>query len=277
MKKIVLSALLLVGASTFAMAQTPAEQAEQARERVKALIKSGETDISKILPKHESDDDEDLDDDDDDTADPLAGKSEDYIRGYNDSRRQAYAEQKEAFTKAGIDFSKTSIGKLKQDSVGIYAHIDNNLVAMKHIDADENRVTMNDFASKWLLDYEGKTSPYQFSGTAQFRVYFTHERNSISEYYKMFSSNLTMDDFIVCRFKVKGNKREFIGARNTSAVLGDGHAKSKAEAAKDVNISIKKISDNVFDMTIKGEPGEYCLTWNEKDKASWTVFDFTIK
>lgn len=68
MKKIVLSALLLVGASTFAMAQTPAEQAEQARERVKALIKSGETDISKILSKHESDDDEDLDDDDDDTA-----------------------------------------------------------------------------------------------------------------------------------------------------------------------------------------------------------------
>lgn len=163
------------------------------------------------------------------------------------------------------------------DSVGIYANIDNSLVAMKHVDADENRVTMNDFASKWLLDYDGKTSPYQFSKTAQFRVYFTHERNSISEYYKMFSSDLTIDDFIVCRFKVKGNKREFIGARNTSAVLGDGHAKSKAEAAKDVTVSVKKISDNVYDMTVKGEPGEYCLTWNEKEAASWTVFDFTIK
>lgn len=73
------------------------------------------------------------------------------------------------------------------------------------------------------------------------------------------------------------NKREFIGARNTSAVLGDGHAKSKAEAAKDVTVSVKKISDNVYDMTVKGEPGEYCLTWNEKEAASWTVFDFTIK
>ena len=137
--------MLLVGASTFAVAQTPAEQAAQARERVKALIKSGETDISKLLPKHESDDDEDS------AIDPLAGKSEDEIRGYNDSRRKAYAEQKEAFTKAGIDFSKTAMGKLKQDSVGIYANIGGNLVAMKHIDADENRVTDTTFGSKWIL------------------------------------------------------------------------------------------------------------------------------
>lgn len=274
MKKIVLLTMLLVSTSTFMMAQTPIEQA---REKAKALIKGGVTDISKILPKHESDDEEDLDDaDDDSTIDPLEGKSEEYIRGFNDARRKTYEEQKASFAKAGIDFRKTALGKLKQDSVGIFANIDNKLVAMKHVDADENRVTMNDFASKWLLDYDGKTSPYQFSRTAQFRVYFTHERNSISEYYKMFSSDLTIDNFIVCRFKVKGNKREFIGARNNSAFLG-GYAKSKAEAAKDVTVSVKKISDNVYDMTVKGEPGEYCLTWNEKEAASWTVFDFTIK
>jgi len=274
MRKIILAALLLTCASTFTMAQN---EAEQARERAKALIKSGVTDITKLLPKHESDDEEDMDDDEDSSIDPLAGKDEDYVRAYNDSRRKAYEEQKASFASAGIDFSKTSLGKLKQDSVGIYANNEGKLIAMKHVDADENRVTMNDFASKWLLDYDGKTSSYQFSGTALFRIYFTHDRNSISEYYKMFSSDLTMDDFIICRFKVKGNKREFIGARNTSAVLGDGHAKSKAEAAKDVTISIKKVSDNVYDMTVKGEPGEYCLTWNEKKAASWTVFDFTIK
>ena len=157
-------------------AQTPAEQAAQARERVKALIKSGETDISKLLPKHESDDDEDTDDDDEDSAiDPLAGKSEDEIRGYNDSRRKAYAEQKEAFAKAGIDFSKTTIGKLKQDSVGIYANIDNNLVAMKHIDFKEIERTgyTNPFKDKELIVFDGKTSPYQFTGSAHFRIYFT--------------------------------------------------------------------------------------------------------
>lgn len=51
MKKIVLLSMLLVSASTFMMAQTPIEQA---REKAKALIKGGVTDISKILPKHES-------------------------------------------------------------------------------------------------------------------------------------------------------------------------------------------------------------------------------
>ena len=68
MKKIVLLTMLLVSASTFMMAQNPVEQA---REKAKALIKSGVTDISKILPKYESDDDEDVDDDDDSTIDPL--------------------------------------------------------------------------------------------------------------------------------------------------------------------------------------------------------------
>ena len=48
MKKIVLLSMLLVSASTFMMAQTPIEQA---REKAKALIKGGVTDISKILPK----------------------------------------------------------------------------------------------------------------------------------------------------------------------------------------------------------------------------------
>ena len=272
MKKIVLLTMLLVSTSTFMMAQTPIEQA---REKAKALIKGGVTDISKILPKHESDDDEDIDDDDDSTIDPLEGKSEEYIRGFNDARRKTYEEQKASFAKAGIDFRKTALGKLKQDSVGIFANIDNKLVAMKHIDANENRITDTTLSSKWILTYNGSTSNYQFLGEAQFRVYFTHEKNSISEYYKMFSSDLTIDDFIVCRFKVKGNKREFIGARNTSAFLG-GHTKSKADAA-DVIVSVNKVSENVYDMTVKGTPGEYCLTWNEKDAASWTVFDFTIK
>lgn len=272
MKKIVLLTMLLVSTSTFMMAQTPIEQA---REKAKALIKGGVTDISKILPKHESDDEEDLDDADDE-IDPLEGKSEEYIRGFNDARRKTYEEQKASFAKAGIDFRKTALGKLKQDSVGIFANIDNKLVAMKHIDANENRITDNPLSSKWILTYNGFTSNYQFLGEAHFRLYFTHDKNSISEYYKMFSNNLRVNDFIVCKLKIKNNKREFIGARYASGVFSDGHTKSKADAA-DVIVSVNKVSENVYDMTVKGTPGEYCLTWNETDAASWTVFDFTIK
>ena len=276
MKKIVLSALLLVGANTFAMAQTPAEQAAQARERVKALIKSGETDISKLLPKHESDDDEDS------NVDPLAGKSEDYIRGYNDSRRKAYAEQKEAFTKAGIDFSKTTIGKLKQDSVGIYANIDNNLVAMKHIDFKEIERTgyTNPFKDKELIVFDGKTSPYQFTGSAHFRIYFTHDRNSISEYYSMFSSDYTIDDFFVVKFKQVAKGRQM-----TSAVVYSNRIEG-AKGDSSVKLNVNKINDNVYDVIVEGAPGEYCLTYNikhsgaangMKNSGSKSVFDFTIK
>ncbi len=273
MKKIVMLTMLLVSASTFMMAQTPIEQA---REKAKALIKGGVTDISKILPKHESDDDEDVDDDDDSTIDPLEGKSEEYIRGFNDARRKTYEEQKASFAKAGIDFNQTALSKLRMDSVGIYANIDNKLVAMKHIDANENRITDNTLSSKWILTYNGSTSNYQFLGEAHFRLYFTHDKNSISEYYKMFSNNLRVNDFIVCKLKIKNNKREFIGAKNASAVFCDGHTKSKADAAN-VIVSVNKVSENIYDMTVKGTPGEYCLTWNEKEAASWTIFDFTIK
>jgi len=282
MKKIVLSAFMLVVASTFAVAQTPAEQAAQARERVKALIKSGETDLSKILPKHEDDEDENFDDDEDSVIDPLAGKSEDEIRGYNDSRRKAYAEQKEAFTKAGIDFSKTAMGKLKQDSVGVYANIGGNLVAMKHIDFKEIERTgyINPFKDKELIVFDGKTSPYQFTETAHFRVYFTHDRNSISEYYDMFSSDYTIDDFFVVKFKNVSKGRQM-----TSAVVHSNRIEG-AKGDSSVKFNVKKINDNVYDVTIEGAPGEYCLTYNlnksgtgngMKGSGSKSVFDFTIK
>ncbi len=272
--------MLLVSASTFMMAQTPIEQA---REKAKALIKGGVTDISKILPKHESDDDEDVDDDDDSTIDPLEGKSEEYIRGFNDARRKTYEEQKASFAKAGIDFNQTALSKLRMDSVGIYANIDNSLVAMKHIDFQEIERTgyINPFKDKELITFEGKTSPYAFAGgKATFRIYFTHDRNSISEYYDMFSSDYSIDDFFVVKFKSVGKGRQM-----TSAVVHSYRIEG-AKEDKSVKLEVKKVSDNVYDLTVEGQPGEYCLTYNNKqgntsngmkNSGSKKVFDFTIK
>lgn len=279
MKKIVLLTMLLVSASTFTMAQTPAEQA---REKVKALIKAGVTDINQILPQHESDDDEDMDDGEDSAIDPLAGKSEDYIRGYNDARRKTYEEQKATFAKAGIDFSKTAIGKTKMDSVGIYANIDNSLVAMKHIAFKEIERTgyTNPFKDKELIVFDGKTSPYQFTGAAHFRIYFTHDRNSISEYYNMFSSDYSIDDFFVVKFKQVSKGRQM-----TSAVVHSNRIEG-AKGDTSVNMNVTKVTDNIYDVTIEGQPGEYCLTYNlkssntgngMKNSGSKSVFDFTIK
>lgn len=263
MKRILLS-LMLASASSFSMAQNVIEQAKKLIEAYGGVIST-----TTIQPKQ---DEEAV------TPDPLEGQSDDYIRGYNDSRREAYAEQQRMFAQMGQDFSQAAMSQLKLDSVGIYVNMGSGLVAMKHVDAFENRTTLNDFAPKWILTYKGKTSNYQFTGgKATFRVYFTHDRNSISEYYNMFSSDLTIDDFVVCHMKVKGNKREFIGARHGQRIIGYGSTKSKAEEAKDVKVDWKKVSENIYDMTVEGEPGEYCLTWNEKARSSSVVFDFTIK
>lgn len=241
--------MLLVSTSTFMMAQTPIEQA---REKAKALIKGGVTDISKILPKHESDDDEDIDDDDDSTIDPLEGKSEEYIRGFNDARRKTYEEQKASFTKAGIDFKEI-----------------------------ERTGYINPFKDKELITFEGKTSPYAFvGGKATFRIYFTHDRNSISEYYDMFSSDYSIDDFFVVKFKSVGKGRQM-----TSAIVHSNRIEG-AKEDKSVKLEVKKVSDNVYDLTVEGQPGEYCLTYNNKqgntsngmkNSGSKKVFDFTIK
>lgn len=207
-------------------------------------------------------------------SDPLENvQNEDVIRGHNDAKRKAYAVRKKMLKDKGYE-----IDEVRFDTVGIYAVTSGKMEAMKHIKDNANRITLNDFASKWVLAYNGKTSNYPFEGgKAQFRIYFTHDRNSISEYYKMFSSELTIDDFVICKFKVKGNKREFVGAKNRQALIGYTHLKSKADVAKDVTVSVLKVSDNVYDMTVTGAPGEYLLTWNEKSGSSRTVFDFTIK
>lgn len=267
MKQLLLLAVLLVtGISVNAQSQKSLE--EQAK-RIEEMVKNGTYSPDSFLigmPKGDEIETE--------VSDPLENiQNEDVIRARNDARRKAYDVRKEMLKDKGFDENEARF-----DSVGIYAVTNGKLEAMKHIEADENRITPNDFASKWLLTYYGKTSKYSFEGgKAHFRIYFTHDPNSISEYYKMFSSDLTIDDFVICKFKVKGNKREFIGAKNRQALIGYTHVKSKADVAKDVTVSVRKVSDNVYDMTVSGAPGEYLLTWNEKKGSSQIVFDFTLK
>lgn len=269
MKKLLLFSVLLAFTSILVHAQSSKDMDEQIK-RIEEMVKNGTYSPDSFLIGMPKGDEAEMK-----ISDPLDNsQNEDVIRARNDARREAYAEKQAMLAKKGY----TMEDAIKYDTVGIYADMGDKLVPMKHIEANENRITMNDYASKWLLSYKGKTSNYGFdNGKAHFRIYFTHDRNSISEYYKMFSNELTIDDFIICKFKVKNNMREFIGAKNKMGIIGYSHIKSKGEQAKDVTVSVTKIRDNVFDMTVEGVPGEYCLTWNEKKAASWTVFDFTIK
>ncbi len=83
----------------------------------------------------------------------------------------------------------------------------------------------------WYHIFEG----YAFAGgKATFRIYFTHDRNSISEYYDMFSSDYSIDDFFVVKFKSVGKGRQM-----TSAVVHSNRIEG-AKEGKSVELEVKK-------------------------------------
>lgn len=71
----------------------------------------------------------------------------------------------------------------------------------------------------------------------------------------------------------------------TSAVFHSNRIKG-AKCDSSVKVNVEKINDNIYDVTVEGAPGEYCLTYNinksgtyegNKGGGSRSVFDFTIK
>lgn len=267
---LVLAALLIIGISVNAQSMKDLE--EQVK-RIEKMVKNGTYSPDSFLVGMSKGNEAET------ISDPMANvQNEDVIRARNDANRKAFAIKKKMLAEKGFNIEDGGAEIIKFDSVGIYAVTNGKMEAMKHVNAYENRVIGNDISPKWVLSYTGRTSNYNFeNGKAHFKIYFTHDTNSISDYYRMFSNELTIDDFIIGKFKIKGNMREFIGAKHSQSLIGYSHVKSKADEAKDVTVSVNKISDNVYDMTVTGEPGEYLLTWNEKNGSSQTVFDFTIK
>lgn len=273
MRRLFLFAVLLGSTSIIAIAQSNKSLDEQVK-RIEEMVKNGAYSPDSFLIDSPKDADIETQ-----ASDPLGNvQDEDVIRARNDARREAYAYKQASLAEKGYKLEDGGTEIIQFDSVGIYAVHEDKMEAMKHIEAEENRVTMNDFASKWLLTFYGNSSNYVFTnGKAHFKIYFTHDLNSISAYYKMFSSKLTIEDFFIGKFKVKGKKREFVGARNRRGMIGDAHTVSKGEQDEDVKVTINKLKDNVYDMIVEGTPGEYLLTWNESNSSSNEVFDFTIK
>lgn len=276
MKRFFLMAALIVSASTFTFAQS-AEELKEA-ERIKEMINNGTLDsIIQSATKDNDDDNEEI-------ANPFDSQPEEVVRGMNDARRESYEELAKNLALSGHTIEESGVQHAKMDSVGIYASIDGKLVAMKHINYHESTGTGFDnplAKSKDLLVFNGKTSPYTFTGKARFRIYFTHDKYSISAYYDMFSSDYVIDDFYVSKFKIVPKGRQL-----TSATWNRQH--TRAEGAKNdesVKLNVVKVRENVYDMIVEGAPGEYCLTYNlkkgtfggSKNTGSKSVFDFTIK
>lgn len=167
------------------------------------------------------------------------------------------------------------------DSVGIYADIDGSYQLMESIKYSGVKVNALGTAlsygiakTKVKVEFAGSTSPYIFTGKAHFRMYFGMVPASKAQRLYMFSSNYTLRDFTISRFKVKKNKRQLVQG---SFSLWGGNT-SGLETDNDVIISSTKLKDGVYDIIINGKPGEYCIVFNSNGVGGYTsVFDFTIK
>lgn len=167
------------------------------------------------------------------------------------------------------------------DTIGIFARQSGKLIRMEPINFSGTRVnplaasfTYGIARTKVKTTYRGTTSPYVFTNnTATFRVYFGNPSISQMQRYYMFA-NSSIRDLSVSKFQIKRNKRMLV---NGSYSVWTG-MRTGTETSDEISIQYSAVRDNVYDITVKALPGEYCLIINTAGAGGYMpVFDFTIK
>lgn len=240
---------------------------EAAKRAMKKLPEEGyKTPLPKDLDKELEFDAEDVDD---------------FTRSTNDANRETQKLLRKTYEENGIDISHVEDGimNVKYDSVGVYYPKDGVMNEMEYsVRTGEDSESYLVYA-KGYCKIDGLTSKNQFQGKAAFRVYFTHKPNSISEKYSMFSSDIKMEDFYVIDLKPDKGDKWRVYVEGTAHTTLTGKKVELAKPSKKVSMNVVKVGEEVYDVTVEGEPGEYAMVWkNKKTKLLDTsVFDFTIK
>lgn len=169
-----------------------------------------------------------------------------------------------------------TIGALAQtpvDSIGIYAVTGTAITRVPALNYKGTKISRGLMSAKAKLEFSGATSRTQFNGSAHFRFYFGTPMPAEAVAYYMFMPNYNISDFAVGRFDVKKQSRYL--TTSTASILGGS---AGAKEAKDVDFDVVQLRPGVYDVTITGEPGEYCIFHNFKGSGGYGgVFDFTIK
>ena len=126
---------------------------------------------------------------------------------------------------------------------------------------------------KSKLEFKGDTSEHQFEGTATLRMYFGNPSPQQMMNLYMFTPTYSIKNFDVAQFDVKKGKRLLTGV--TASITGSSVGVASAE---NIQIETKELRSGVYDITIKGKPGEYCLMFTANGTGGFGgVFDFTIR
>lgn len=168
-----------------------------------------------------------------------------------------------------------------QDSVGIFAIHKSEVVRMNRIGYSKIKGTgalaaaltfgLSEVKAKYEYNY--KTSPNKFKGEAKFRLYFgTPKPEQLANLY-MFTLGYTAQNIEIARFEVEKNKRLLTGA--SASIFG---AEVGVSGADGLLITERRLRPNVYELTVTGEPGEYCIVFSFNGTGVYNgVFDFTIE
>lgn len=158
------------------------------------------------------------------------------------------------------------------DSIGVYSVRGNTVNRIEVLNYNQTKIS-GGLKSKAKLVFDGETSVNRFNGSATFRLYFgTPSPYDVAKYY-MFTPSYSAKDFSIGKFEVKKGNRYL-----TTAAVSIIGSKIGAGKAKDVNIEYKQLRNNVYEITVTGPAGEYCIMPVINGVAGYTgVFDFTIE
>ena len=158
------------------------------------------------------------------------------------------------------------------DSIGIYK-VDNAGISRVEAARPAQTKISGVFKTKAKVVFNGSSSQNRFKGSATFRLYFgTPSPYDVAKYF-MFTPSYSVKDFSVGKFEVKKENRYL-----TTASVSIVGSKIGVSAAKDVSVEYRQLRDNVYEITITGPAGEYCIMPVLNGTAGYVgVFDFALE
>ena len=167
----------------------------------------------------------------------------------------------------------SALAVAQTDSIGVYAVRGSALDRIDVLNYTQTKISSSIIKGKAKLAFAGSTSSNRFTGAARFRLYFgTPSPYDVAKYY-MFTPSYSVKDFSVGKFEVKKGVRYL-----TTATISIAGSTIGVSEAKDVKVSSIKLRDNVYEITVTGPAGEYCIMPVLNGVAGYAgVFDFTIE
>ncbi len=169
----------------------------------------------------------------------------------------------------------TAVVYSQTDSIGVYSVCNGSVQRVEITKPVGTKMSSAVFSGKVKLQFDNATSETVFNDSAKFRVFYAVPSPYDAAKYFMFTPSYSIKDLSVAKFTVKKEMRYL----TSSTVSIIGSSTIGAKKAKDVNIVTKQIRPNVYEITITGPAGEYCLLplLNGIATAHSGVFAFTIK